>query len=308
MVAKTVSRNLKREIPFQVVYNPEFMQEGTAIVNFMHPDRLIFGSDSPEAASRVAKLFERLHARVVITDLHTAEMVKYASNAFLATRISFINEIAQICEAVGADVKLVGEAMGLDHRIGPRYLEAGIGYGGSCLPKDVRALTHMARGKGARPRLLRAVMEINQVQREVLVQKLEQALGGNVRGKQIGMLGLAFKPGTDDVRDAPSLDIVRILHEDGAKIRAYDPVAMPVFKLTPVGDFVEYAEDPYGAATDADAVAVLTEWDEFKKVDLERLKMQMRRPLIIDGRNIFDPALMHQMGIEYRGIGRRLRE
>jgi UDPglucose 6-dehydrogenase len=301
IVARIVGENLRDEIPFFVVSNPEFLREGSAIFDFMHPDRLVFGSHEASAARTVAALYSKLDTRILITDLHTAEMIKYASNAFLATRISFINEMARICERVDADVKVVSEGMGMDRRIGPLFLDAGIGYGGSCFPKDVKALARMAETMGYHPELLDAVMEINLDQRTLVVEKLREVLGG-LRGQVIGILGLAYKPDTDDVREAPSIDVIENLLQKGAEVRAYDPKAMPVLKAQL--NSIQYCTDPYAAATGADALLIVTEWDEFKHLDLDRLKGLMRRPVVVDGRNIFDPKTMRELGYVYRGVGR----
>ena len=301
IVARIVGENLRDEIPFHVVSNPEFLREGSAIHDFMNPDRLVFGSHDEPAARAVAALYSKLDTRILVTDLHTAEMIKYASNAFLATRISFINEMARICERVDADVKVVSEGMGMDRRIGPLFLDAGIGYGGSCFPKDVKALARMAETMGYHPELLDAVMEINLDQRTLVVEKLREVLGG-LRGQVIGLLGLSFKPNTDDVREAPAIDVIENLLQKGADIRAYDPKAMPVLKAQM--NSIEYCQDPYAVATGADALLVVTEWDEFRQLDLDRIKGLMRRPVIVDGRNIFDPKAMRDRGFVYRGVGR----
>jgi UDPglucose 6-dehydrogenase len=228
-------------------------------------------------------------------------MIKYASNAFLATRISFINEIARICERVDADVKVVSQGMGLDRRIGPLFLDAGIGYGGSCFPKDVKALARMAETMGYHPELLDAVMEINLDQRTLVVEKLREVLGG-LRDQVIGVLGLSYKPNTDDVREAPSIDVIHSLLQKGARVRAYDPKAMPVLKRELSG--IAYCDDAYAVAEGADALLIVTEWDEFRVLDLERIKRIMRRPVIVDGRNIYDPKTMREAGFVYRGVGR----
>jgi UDPglucose 6-dehydrogenase len=301
IVSRIVGENLEREIPFSVVANPEFLREGSAIHDFMHPDRLVFGSHSEPAAKAVAAIYGKLDTNILITDLHTAEMIKYASNAFLATRISFINEIARICERVDADVKVVSEGMGLDRRIGPLFLDAGIGYGGSCFPKDVKALARMAETLGYHPELLDAVMEINLDQRTLFVEKLREVLGG-LRDQVIGILGLAYKPNTDDVREAPAIDVIQSLQQKGAHVRAYDPKAMAVLKRMLNG--IEYCGDAYDAAKGADALLLVTEWDEFRQLDMQRIKQLMRRPVIVDGRNVFDPRSMRELGFVYRGIGR----
>ena len=301
IVARIVGENLRDEIPFHVVSNPEFLREGSAIHDFMHPDRLVFGSHDEPAARAVAGLYSKLDTRILVTDLHTAEMIKYASNAFLATRISFINEMARICERVDADVKVVSEGMGMDRRIGPLFLDAGIGYGGSCFPKDVKALARMAETMGYHPELLDAVMEINLDQRTLVVEKLREVLGG-LRGQVIGLLGLSYKPNTDDVREAPAIDVIENLLQKGADVRAYDPKAMPVLKAQM--NSIEYCKDSYAVATGADALLIVTEWDEFRQLDLDRVKSLMRRPVIVDGRNIFDPRAMRERGFVYRGVGR----
>ncbi len=300
-VAEIVRRHQPRPIPFSVVSCPEFLREGSAISDFMNPARTVLGSLDREAAERVAQLHLPLRAPIMITDLRTAEMIKYASNAFLATKISFINEIANICEALGADVKEVAAGMGYDPRIGPHFLEAGLGYGGSCFPKDVKALAYMAEEKGRHPQLLHAVMEINNDRRPMVRRNLEEMLG-DLQGRTIGLLGLAFKPNTDDMREAPSIDIAESLLAAGAIVRAYDPVAMDNARaLLPK---VEMMPDPYTLAEGCDALVVVTEWNEFKQLDLEAIKQRMAQPVIYDGRNIYDPALMAKYGFHYRGVGR----
>ncbi len=285
-----------------VVSNPEFLREGSAIQDFMHPDRVVIGSHDREAAEKVAALYEPLEAPVLITpNIYTAEMVKYASNAFLAARISFINEIARICERVDADAKLVAEGMGLDRRIGAGYLDTGIGYGGSCFGKDVKALAALAARFSYHPELLHAVMDINRDQRMLVIDKLRECLE-ELQDRVVGLLGLAFKPNTDDLRDAPGVDIAKVLHAAGAQVRAYDPAAME--KARTVLPEVEYARDPYALAHGADALVVITEWNEFRQLDLKRLKTLMRTPVIIDGRNIYDPATVRDIGFTYQGIGR----
>ena len=301
MVSRVLKKgNSKHEAA--VVSNPEFLREGSAIQDFMHPDRVVVGSNDREAAEKVARLYSPLQSPIVITpNIYTAEMVKYASNAFLATRISFINEIAWISERVGADAKLVAEGMGLDKRIGPHYLDAGIGYGGSCFGKDVAALAAVSERFNYHPGLLHTVMEINRDQRMVVIDLLRDLLD-ELPGRVVGLLGLAFKPNTDDMRDAPSVDIAKVLLAAGAEVRAYDPAAMDVSKrLLPS---VEYRKDAYEVATGADALVLVTEWNEFRQLDLARVRQLMRRPVIVDGRNIYDPAAMRSLGFTYRGIGR----
>lgn len=295
-----LEQNGKNTPKFCVVSNPEFLREGSAINDFMIPDRVVLGSSNREAAEKVAELYEALRAPIMITDLRTAEMIKYASNAFLATRISFINEMANICESLGADVREVAKGMGMDKRIGPAFLDAGLGWGGSCFPKDVRALAHMAATRGAHPQLLQAVMDINQNQRQRAVTKLEQSLG-DLKGRRIGVLGLSFKPNTDDTRDAPALDIIRLLLAKGADVQGYDPQAMKVSKtLIPE---LTLRDNPYEVARDADALLLATEWNEFKSLDFKKIKQGMRGNVILDGRNIWDGQALHEMGFEYMGIG-----
>jgi UDPglucose 6-dehydrogenase len=267
----------------------------------MNPDRVVLGSTSRSAAERVAELYYPLGGETIITDLRTAEMIKYASNAFLATKISFINEIANICEALGADVKAVAYGMGTDHRISPHFLGAGIGWGGSCFPKDVKALIHMAELYGVRPEILLAVAHVNYDQRKRLIQKLRDILGG-FRGKTIGLLGLAFKPNTDDMRDAPSISLVHMLQHEGAMVKAYDPEAQE--NAQQLLQEVTFCDDPYQVAEGADGLILVTEWNEFKQLDMDRLKSLMRRPVLVDGRNIYDPKRMVELGFNYRGMGR----
>ncbi len=300
-VADIVNEHQPEPIPFAVVSCPEFLREGSAILDFMNPARTVLGSLDKDAAERVAQLHIPLRAPIVITDLRTAEMIKYASNAFLATKISFINEIANICEALGADVKEVKVGMGYDPRIGPHFLEAGLGYGGSCFPKDVKALAHMAEVKGRHPQLLSAVMEINDDRRRLLVDKVRSSVG-DVSGKQIGLLGLTFKPNTDDLRDAPALEVAKRLLGEGAEIHAFDPVGMPqASKQMPQ---IQMANDPYDLAKDSDALVVCTEWNEFVHLDLERIRDLMKSPTVVDGRNIYDPTEMGELGFTYLAVGR----
>ena len=300
-VADIISAHQPQPIPFSVVSCPEFLREGMAIHDFMSPARTVLGSLDIEAAEKVAQLHLPLRSRIMITDLRTAEMIKYASNAFLATKISFINEIANICEALGADIKDVAAGMGYDPRIGSQFLEAGLGYGGSCFPKDVKALTYMAEDKGRHPQLLLAVMEINTDRRRQLIERLRE-LAGDLKGKTIGLLGLTFKPNTDDMRDAPSVEVVHFLVQAGAQVRAYDPVGMQ--RAAALLPDVAMAPDPYAMAEGCDALIVCTEWNEFKHLDLKRILKVMRDPVIVDGRNIYDPAEMACLGFRYRGMGR----
>lgn len=300
-VADIVKRAQPQPIEFSVVSCPEFLREGSAISDFMNPHRTVIGSFDKDAASKVAQLHLPLRAPIIITDLRTAEMIKYASNAFLATKISFINEIAEICEAYGADVKEVAAGMGYDARIGRHFLDAGLGWGGSCFPKDVKALAYMAEEKGLEPRILHSVMGVNYDRRKQVVRWTENMVG-SLSGKTIGLFGLAFKPNTDDMRDAPSIDIAHELIAAGAIVRAYDPVAMDAARnLLPA---VQMCRDPYEAAAGCDAIMIITEWNEFKQIDLEKLKSLLKTPIIMDTRNIYDPTRMREMGFTYRAIGR----
>ena len=300
-VSDIISEHQAAQVSFAVVSNPEFLREGSAVRDFMSPDRIVLGSTHRQAAQRVAELYAPLRSRVTITDLRTAEMIKYASNAFLATKISFINEMANISDALGADVLEVARAMGHDRRIGPHFLSAGLGWGGSCFPKDVKALAHIAAMHGCHPQLLRAVMEINYDQRKRVIIKLRESLG-TLRGKNVGVLGLSFKPNTDDMRDAPSIDLIRFLQHEGAHVSAYDPVAME--RAASILQDVTFCDNPYAVAEDADALVLATEWNEFKHLDMQRIASSMRLKVLMDARNIYPPDHMRDLGFVYCGIGR----
>ena len=291
----------KEELDFSVVSNPEFLREGSAISDFMNPDRVVLGSVDRAAAEKVAQLYQPLRCPFLITDLRTAEMIKYASNAFLATRISFVNEIANICEELGADVREVATGMGLDKRIGRAFLDAGLGWGGSCFPKDVKALRHMAELNNTNPHLLKAVMEINQNQRRRVVFKLRKVLGGSLIEKEIGVLGIAFKPNTDDIREAPALEVIHLLENEGAHVRAYDPQAME--NASKVLKKVILCKNPYEVAQGADALVLATEWNEFKQLDFKRIHKSMRTPILMDGRNQWDGKFLRSLGFTYFGVG-----
>lgn len=291
------------DVPCAVVSNPEFLREGSAIQDFMHPDRVVLGSVDEDVAREVAALYEPLNCPIIVTDLRTAEMIKYASNAFLATRVSFINEIAAICDQTGADVLQVTRGMGLDKRIGPAYLDAGLGFGGSCFPKDVRALAHMAAINGCHPQLLRTVLEINRDQRRAVVQRIRD-LVGSLEGTPIGVLGLSFKPNTDDLRESAAIEVIHLLQHEGARVKAYDPVAMDA--AAAILPDVELCATPYDAARGVDALVIATEWNEFKQLNLDRVRQEMHTPIVVDGRNIYDPKVMQEKGFVYVGIGRGL--
>ena len=286
---------------FSVVANPEFLREGAALRDVFAPDRIVLGADDPAAAQRVAELFSGWHAPVVFTDPRSAEMIKYASNAFLATKISFINEVAHICERLGADVAAVARGMGLDDRIGPRFLQAGAGFGGSCFPKDVRALATMARDAGADTNLLDAVLWINAAARRRVVEKVLAGCG-DPRDKRVAVLGLAFKPDTDDTRESPALAVIEDFLAAGVAVRATDPVVVRRRGISLPQ--VEVCADPYVAATGSDAVVVMTEWAEYTALDLDRLANAMRGRLLVDARNALDPAAAVAAGLVYEGVGR----
>lgn len=285
----------------KVVSNPEFLREGSAINDFMRPDRIVLGSKHKDASEKVAELYSPLKSTVLITDIRSAEMIKYASNAFLATKISFINEIANICDSVGANVMDVAKGMGLDSRIGPKFLNAGIGWGGSCFPKDVKALAHIASEHGTHPQLLQAVIDINGAQRTIAVEKIAEMLEG-LEDRHIGVLGLAFKPNTDDMRESPAAEIIRQLIERGAKIRAYDPEAMIQARMV-IPDEVVLCNDAYLVAEDADALLLATEWNEFTQLDFRKVHSLMRGDFLLDGRNLWDGEHLKSLGFRYAGIG-----
>jgi UDPglucose 6-dehydrogenase len=304
MVESLVAEEMEKrgvDYPVEVVSCPEFLREGSALWDFQNPDRVVIGSKSREAADRVAELFKPLKARLLVTDLRSAEMIKYASNAFLAVKISFINEIANLCERVGSDVSRVAEGMGLDKRVGAPFLNAGAGYGGSCFPKDVSALVRLAERKGYDFQILKSVIQVNQRQKKGMVSRIERVVGP-LEGRQVGLLGLAFKANTDDMREAVSLDVVTGLQDSGARVRAYDPAAMGAAKkLMPQ---VKLCRDAYEAARGAACLVVLTEWDEFKELDLVRIKKELKNPVMVDGRNLYDPAKMRRLGFQYHCVGR----
>ncbi|GIV16023.1 MAG: UDP-glucose 6-dehydrogenase [Armatimonadota bacterium] len=286
---------------FEVVSNPEFLREGSAIYDTLHPDRIVIGAANQNAAMKLIELYAPLERPMIVTDVNSAELIKYASNCFLAMKISYINAIARICDLSGADVTLVAKGMGYDKRIGDQFLQAGLGWGGSCFPKDVSAMIATADALGYDFQLLRAVKQINDEQPLYFIGKMRDALGG-LDGKRVAILGLSFKPNTDDLREAKSLQIIAALLAEGAEVRAYDPIAMP--KARAIFPQITYCENAYDAATDCDAVAVVTEWNEFRQIDLEKLRRSMRRPLLFDGRNIYNPQKVRQAGLEYYGIGR----
>jgi UDPglucose 6-dehydrogenase len=290
---------------FSVASNPEFLREGAAIGDFMRPDRVVIGTEDDQAVAILKDLYRPLYLNetpVVLTDVPTAELTKYAANALLATKISFINEFANLCERVGADVQGVARAIGLDRRIGPKFLHAGPGFGGSCFPKDTRSVAHFAREMGEKLEVVEAVIRVNQRQRERMVEKIVEALDGDAQGKQVGVLGLSFKPETDDMRDAPSIDIIQGLLERGSSVRAFDPEAMKVAKaLLPN---IQFCDDAYDVCEGADVLVIITEWNSFRMLDLARVKALLRRPAIVDLRNVYKPEPVREAGFTYIGVGR----
>ncbi|QWK20226.1 MAG: UDP-glucose/GDP-mannose dehydrogenase family protein [Hydrogenobacter thermophilus] len=305
LIKKTLQRYMKRHVEFDVASNPEFLREGSAVKDFLEPDRIVVGVESERAKNILQKLYEPIKAPILFTDPATAELIKHASNSFLAMKISFINMISDLCEKTGADVKLVADGMGYDKRIGRAFLDAGIGWGGSCFPKDVRAFIKMAEDYGVDFSLLREVDKINVRRIENFIEKVKNALW-SLKNKKLAVWGLSFKPNTDDIREAPSIKIVSALLREGARLQLYDPKAMDNFRrIFPEGEDLTYARDMYEAIKGCDALLILTEWEEFKKADLERVKHLLKLPIVIDGRNIYEPAHMRELGFEYYCMGRR---
>ncbi|HEU5194253.1 MAG TPA: UDP-glucose/GDP-mannose dehydrogenase family protein [Methylomirabilota bacterium] len=302
-VREVIERHQTAKVPFDVVSNPEFLREGSAIEDTLRPDRIVIGAPTQQVAMTLLELYAPLERPMIITDVPSAEMIKYASNAFLSTKISFINAIANICELAGADVTQVMKGMGLDPRIGAAFLSAGLGYGGSCFPKDTDSLVHTSAALGYDFAMLRAVVEVNRQRAGHFVNVIGTALGP-LDGRVIAVLGLAFKPNTDDMREAKSIEVVEGLLARGATVRVYDPVAMDVARATLPGAVI-YCESPYEAASGSDAVALVTEWNEFKFLNLERLRGAMRRPVVFDGRNVWEPERMRRLGFTYYSIGRK---
>lgn len=301
---KLIQEQQSQPIPFDIVSNPEFQREGSAIEDFMRPDRVTIGAESEQAIAIMKDIYSALYlieTPFVITGLETAEMIKYAANAFLATKVSFINEIANLCEKVGADVHHVARAMGLDGRIGKKFLHPGPGYGGSCFPKDTRALSRMAQEKGYSFKILDSVIRVNEEQKKRMVVKIQEKVG-DLRGKTIGILGLSFKPNTNDIRESSSMVIIGDLLAMGAKVKAFDPAAIDEAKA--VLPEVEYGRDPYDVAKGSDALVLVTEWNQFRRLDLQRIKTLLKTPIFIDLRNVYDPDQMKRLGFNYCGVGR----
>ena len=300
-VRETIKLNVRKKVKFDVASNPEFLREGTAIEDFLNPDRIVIGVGSKKAEKILKELYREIDTEIVVTDINSAELIKHASNSFLATKISFINSISNICERTGADITKVAHGMGLDSRIGESFLKSGVGYGGFCFPKDVDAFVHISGKLGYDFGILKAVRKVNEEQKALFVRKVEEALW-IVKGKTIGVLGLSFKPNTDDMRSAPSIDIINSLKENGARIKAYDPHAMK--KAQSIIKGITFSKTPYDAARNSDALVIMTEWHEFEVLDLARIKKSMKNALVIDGRNVFDPVRMKKLGFKYISIGR----
>ena len=300
-VKRTISTYLKRPVKFDVASNPEFLREGCAIDDFMHPDRIVIGVQTKKARDLLVDIYKPLKAPIVVTDIKSAELIKHAANSFLATKISFINAVAHICDLVGADVKEVASGIGLDKRIGSSFLNAGIGYGGSCFPKDVDAFIGICKKAGYDFQLLEAVKRINEEQKEFFLKKIKDNLW-LLKDKTIGVLGLSFKPDTDDIRNSPALDIIRALKDEGATVKVYDPQAMP--RARTIIKNVAFAKDAYQACRNCDCLLFLTEWEEFKRIDFARLKKLLKRPLVIDGRNMFKRQELKKKGFTYICMGR----
>ena len=301
---RTIIKENKENADFDMVDNPETLREGEAIKDFTVPDRIIIGSDSEKAKKIMHELYkgiERANRNIIFTDIHSAELIKYASNAMLALRISFMNQIAPLCEEIGADVKDVAKGVGLDNRIGPRFLQAGAGYGGSCFPKDVRALSYVLRKHGLDSKLFDSADEINEKTKQNIINKVKKLIP-DLKDKKIAIWGLAFKPKTDDMREAPSITLIKQLQTEGAKVRVFDPEAMEASKKCL--ENVEYAKDPYNALEECDAVVLITEWDEFRNLDKQKIKESLKHPNIIDARNVYDPEEMKSFGFNYVGVGR----
>ncbi|HVG09594.1 MAG TPA: UDP-glucose/GDP-mannose dehydrogenase family protein [Thermoanaerobaculia bacterium] len=307
MIEQIVREKAGGKHRFAVVSNPEFLREGSAIDDFMHPDRVVIGTRDPKAAELMRDIYSPLAAAdvpIIVTDVESAELIKYASNGFLATKISFINEVARICEAWGANVEVVSKGMGMDSRIGPKFLNAGPGFGGSCFPKDTRAAAQIARDSNLRFKIIEAVVEVNDEVQARMLDKIGAALEGGISGKTVAVLGLSFKPNTDDVRESPALVIVRGLLAGGAGVRAYDPEAMDAFAYILKDDSIEYCKDAYDAADGADVLVIVTEWNQFRKLEVDRLQQLLKQPLIVDLRNLYEPEKMAAAGFRYVSIGR----
>lgn len=303
-IKEIISKNRKEKVDFDIVSNPEFLREGAAIEDFMRPNRVVIGTDSQQAAAIMKDLYKPLYlieTPFVITNMETAELIKYASNSFLATKVSFINEIANLCERVGADVNMVAKGMGLDQRIGSKFLHAGPGFGGSCFPKDTKAILKIAEQHGTEVGVIKAAIAANERQREIMFKKIKGGIGA-LKGKTIAILGLSFKPNTDDLRESPSLYIIERLLKEKAKVRAYDPVGMDTAK--PMFPDVTFCRDAYHAVKNADAMVIMTEWNQFRNLDMKRINGLLRQPFFFDLRNVYEPEKMRKLGFRYFSVGR----
>jgi len=307
MIADIIKKHQNVKINFDIASNPEFLREGSAIEDFLRPNRVVIGASSEQATAILKDLYRPLYlieTPFLITNVETAEMIKYASNAFLATKISFINEIANLCEKVGADVHGVAKGMGLDKRIGSKFLHPGPGYGGSCFPKDTRALSQLAKKNNCELKIVKSVIEVNQRQRTIMIDKIKKSVG-EIKGKTIGILGLSFKPNTDDTRESPAIEIAKTLIRRGAKIRTYDPEALETAKVIFNSSKVIYCKDAYEVAKGSNALVIATEWNQFRMLDMKRIKRLLKKPILIDLRNIYDPSYVKKLGFSYTSVGRK---
>ena len=301
-VESTIDMFNKRHAKFDIVSNPEFLREGTAIKDFMHPDRIVIGVENKRAKQIMAGIYEPIKAKIIFTDIKSAELIKHASNSFLAMKISFVNSLSRVCDLSKADVEKVAEGIGMDKRIGSDFLKASLGYGGFCFPKDLAAFINVSERLGYSPELLKATAKVNEQQKEFFFRKIKKAVW-NIGGKKIAVLGLSFKPNTDDTRLSPAIDIINMLKKEGAQIQVFDPKAMEKAKQELIG--VSYCEDAYEAIKGADCLVITTDWPEFKELNFKRVKQLLKRPIIVDGRNMFDPDKMRKLGFTYASIGRR---
>jgi len=305
-IKRTISLYRKSEIDFDIASNPEFLREGSAVLDFLNPDRIIIGTETERARDIMVKMYQKFKDRLVVTNIETAELIKHASNSFLAMKISYINLISDLCEKTDADVEQVAKGMGLDPRIGGLFLRAGLGYGGSCFPKDLRALVKIGEDLGVNINLLREVDKINIERIRIFIEKMKKSLW-ILRDKKIAVLGLSFKPETDDIREAPSIKVIQELLKEGALLRLYDPKAMENIKAVfpEESPRIVYTKSPYEAVEGANSLVIITEWDEFKKLDMKKIKELMDNPIIVDGRNVFEPADIKKLGFEYYSVGRK---
>jgi UDPglucose 6-dehydrogenase len=310
LIEKIITERGNGNHPFSVVSNPEFLREGSAIADFMRPDRVVIGARDAQAVAIMKDIYSPLYlieTPFVITNVESSELIKYASNAFLATKITFINEVAELCDRLGADVHHVAKGMGLDKRIGPKFLHPGPGYGGSCFPKDTQAMSEIARGAGRPFEIVETVIAVNNRIKERAIERVHEAIGNDLGGKVVAVLGLSFKPETDDMRDSSSIPLVMALVEGGAKVKAFDPVAMNNARAMLPAE-VEYCDDSYDAAEGADAMIIVTEWNQFRSLDMERVRSSLKQPVVVDLRNLYDPRRMQEQGFQYTSVGRAAKD